>query len=222
MIAALVPAKALSRAKGRLAGVLSEEERRQLSLAMLSDVLRAARAVPQIETVAVVSADQEVLEAAEASGTRAIQEPAHARDLNAALTFATAELMNAGVDTLLVLPMDIPTITPREVSNILEALPSPRGMVVVRSVARGTAALALRPPDAVPFLFGPQSAMAHHREAVRRRVPARILRLPSISIDIDSPQDLLDLISRPAETETHRLLARGGIAERLRPARRPS
>ena len=61
MIAALVPAKALDQAKGRLAAVLSEDERRELALAMLEDVLRALQAVSRLDLIAVVSPDAEVL-----------------------------------------------------------------------------------------------------------------------------------------------------------------
>ena len=43
MIRALVPAKALGEAKGRLASVLSEIERRKLALAMLEDVVRTLK-----------------------------------------------------------------------------------------------------------------------------------------------------------------------------------
>src|SRR3990172_8229880 len=61
MIAALVPAKALDQAKGRLAAALSEDERRLLALAMLEDVLRSLQAIPRIGLTAVVSPDDAVL-----------------------------------------------------------------------------------------------------------------------------------------------------------------
>lgn len=221
MIAALVPAKALSRAKGRLSAALSESERRSLSLAMLADVLAALASVPEVEVRAVVSPDEDVLEAASRQGALAIPEPPGTRDLNAALTYAAGQLMAQGAETLLVVPMDVPSITQREVRDLLEALPKPTGVAVVRSAGRGTSALAVSPPDVIPFSFGPRSAVAHQQQAVRARVSSRMLRLPSIAIDIDSPQDLVDLLSRPDKTATQRLLWDLGIAERLRaPLRR--
>ena len=60
MIAALVPAKALDQAKGRLAAILNENERRGLALAMLEDVLRVLRSAEVIESVSVVSPDESV------------------------------------------------------------------------------------------------------------------------------------------------------------------
>ena len=51
MITAIVPAKALDQAKGRLAAILSEAERRELALAMLEDVVRALQSAPAIDAL---------------------------------------------------------------------------------------------------------------------------------------------------------------------------
>ena len=220
MIAALVPAKALSQAKGRLAAVLSDEERRQLALAMLEDVLTALAGVPAIGRRAVVSPDAEVLAQAQRLGAVPIAEPPQSRGVNRALSYAAAQLSAQGAQALLVVPVDVPAIIPAEVEAILEALPGERGVVLCPSLARGTSALALRPPDAIPFRFGRNSFLAHRREANARGLAARVLRIASLAVDIDSPDDLLDLLSRPADRQTraaatHRLLARIGLAQRL-------
>jgi 2-phospho-L-lactate guanylyltransferase len=96
----------------------------------------------------------------------------------------------------------------------VDALPE-RGVALVPTDDRGTGAIALRPPDAIPFRFGDRSSVAHKREAAAAGLPARVLRLPSLSLDVDDPNDLADLLARPAETATHRLLAEFRIAERL-------
>jgi 2-phospho-L-lactate guanylyltransferase len=101
---------------------------------------------------------------------------------------------------------------------VLDALPDP-GVALVPTRDRGTGAIALRPPDAIPFRFGRQSSVSHKREAVARGLPARALHLASLSRDVDEPDDLTDLLARPAETVTHRLLADLRIAERLGAAR---
>lgn len=217
MIAALVPAKALSQAKGRLAALLSDEERRRLVLAMLEDVVGALAAVPRIGLRAVVSPDADVLAQAQRLGALAIAEPTGVRGINQALTYAVGSLADRSLDALLVVPVDVPTIGPAEVEAIIDALPdaSGRGVVLCPSAARGTSALALRPPAAIPFRFGRHSFMAHRREANARRLPTRVLRIPSLAVDIDGPQDLLDLLARPADTATHRLLADIRLAQRV-------
>jgi len=221
MIAALVPAKALDQAKGRLAALLPrQDERRQLALAMLEDVLRALQAVPCLDLIAVVSPDADVLGRARALGAEPITEPRQSRGINQALSHGLGVISSADIDALLVLLADVPAVTPSEIQSVLDTLPQGRGAVICPSVARGTSALALRPPNAFPFRFGPNSFQAHKREAAARGIPARVLRIDSLAHDIDGPDDLRDLISRPAETATHRLLARLGLADRLQAVNR--
>lgn len=214
MIAALVPAKALDAAKGRLAALLSEDERRQLALAMLEDVVKALQAVPEVDLVAVISPDAEVLKTAEALGAEAIEEPPSVRGLNQALAHGLSIMSGHGPDALLVVLADVPGVKPADIREVLEALPG-RGVVIAPSSARGTSALALRPPDIIPFRFGEQSFQKHKREAAARRIEHAIVRNEALANDIDEPADLGRLLEHPAETATQRLLARLGIADRL-------
>ncbi len=219
MIAALVPAKALDQAKRRLAAALSEDERRLLALAMLADVVHSLQAVPRIDLTAVVSPDDGVLSLASSLAAVPIAEPPSVRGINQALSHARDLLVPRGVDALLVLLADCPAVTPPEIESVLDALPTGgRGAVICPSSARGTSLLALRPPDAFPFRFGPHSFQAHKREGAAAGLPLRVLHIPSLAADIDAPEDLLDLASRPAETATHALLARLGLTERLQAA----
>ena len=214
MIAALVPVKALDKAKGRLAALLSQEERRALALAMLEDVLRALQAVPRIDHLALVSPDADVLARAEELGTEPLSEPPLCRGVNQALAHASAVLAGRGADALLVVAADLPAALPADIEVALDALPE-KGVAVAPTHDRGTGAIALRPPDAIPFRFGRRSSVLHKREAVARGLPARVLHLASLSRDVDEPDDLADLLARPAETVTHRLLAGLRITERL-------
>src|SRR3990172_2558015 len=105
MIVALVPAKALDRAKGRLAPLLTEDERRRLVLAMLEDVVKALQALPEIDSVAVISPDAEVLDAARAPAAEVLEEPPSVRGLNQALAYGLSVMSTrAPHPPLLVLP----------------------------------------------------------------------------------------------------------------------
>jgi 2-phospho-L-lactate guanylyltransferase len=214
MIAALLPAKALDRAKGRLAALLTEDERRQLALAMLEDVVKALQAVPEIDSVAVISPDAEVLDAARTLAAEAIEEPPSVRGLNQALAHGLS-VMSSRPDALLVVLADVPAVKPADVKEVLDALPPDRGVVIAPSSAKGTSALALRPPDVIPFRFGEQSFQNHKREAAARKIQHTIVRNEALANDIDEPADLKRLLEHPAETATHRLLARLGVAGRL-------
>jgi len=215
VIAALVPAKPLDEAKGRLASLLSEDERRRLALAMLEDIVRALQAVPRIDSISIVSPDAEVLSKARELETNAIEEPESVHGINQALSYAAEQIAADGADTLLVVLADVPAVTPTEFDAIIEALPSDGGIVISPSAANGTSALALRPPDAIPYRFGEDSFAAHGRAASDASVSMTVVEFESLSNDIDEPDNLRDLLSRPAETATHRLLAQMRIGERL-------
>ncbi len=214
MITAVVPVKALDQGKGRLAALLSQEERRRLSLAMLEDVLRAVKAVPRIDRVSVVSPDPAVLARVRELGAEALAEPPQCRGVNQALTHASNAAADGGADAVVVVAADLPAVLSTDIELVLDALPD-RGIAVAPTVDRGTGAIALRPPGVIPFRYGRQSSVLHKREAVARRLPARVLHLASLSRDVDEPDDLADLLAHPAETVTHRLLAELGIPARL-------
>ncbi len=212
MIAALVPAKALDQAKGRLAAILGEDERRQLALAMLEDVVRALQAIAAIDSVAVVSPDADVRALASDLGATTIEEPANVRGINQALTYALG-VMSPRPETLVVVLADVPEISSADVEAALGVLPE-RGLVICPSHDKGTGLLAMRPAGVIPFRFGPQSFSLHKREAAAQGLRAEVVRAESLARDIDSPDDLRAMLSRPGDTATHRLLARLDIAAR--------
>jgi 2-phospho-L-lactate guanylyltransferase len=209
---ALVPAKALDQAKRRLAAVLGEDERRQLALAMLEDVVRALQSVAAIDSVAVISPDADVRALASELGAAAIEEPPSVRGINQALTHALGA-MSPLPETLVVVLADVPEVDPADVVRALEQLPE-RGLVICPSHDKGTGLLAMRPAGLIPFRFGPRSFSLHKREAAAQGLRAAVVRAESLARDIDSPDDLRALLSRPGDTATHRLLAQLGIGAR--------
>jgi 2-phospho-L-lactate guanylyltransferase len=213
VIAAIVPAKALDQAKGRLAALLSESERRDLALAMLEDVVRALQAADEIDSVTVISPDDAVLDVARGLDANALPEPATVRGINQALSYAL-DSISPGPDAVVVVLADVPLITPGDVQAAIAALPE-RGLAICPSHDNGTSLLAMRPAGLIPFRFGPKSFSLHKREAAARGVPAEVLRIDSLARDIDTPDDLRAIASETgAGTATGRLLERLQIAER--------
>lgn len=215
MIAALVPAKALDQAKGRLADLLADHERRSLAIVMLEDVLRALQSARSVERSFVISPDHAILTHAEQLGAEAISEPPSLSGINEALKYALRVVSLEEPTALLVLLADVPAVNSDEIESIVSALPHDVGAVISPSRAEGTSALALRPPDAIEFRFGENSFSQHEREATARGVPLTTLRFESMLHDVDEPEDLRYLMSKASETHTHRFLAELRIAERL-------
>lgn len=185
-IAALVPVKRLDAAKSRLRP-LAGEAGAELARAMLEDVLEALAAVPGLTQRAVVTGDAEVARIAEAAGATALIEPEEG--LNPSLDAAARRL---DADALLVILGDVAGARADDLGALLDALQElgGRGVVVARSSDGGTAALLRAPSDAIASAFGPDSAARHCAAARAAGVPLRELKLPSLSVDLDSPEDV--------------------------------
>ena len=103
---AVVPVKRFADSKCRLAGVLAPEARRQLSTAMLRDVLAALTATPGLDRIVLATSEP----SAAAFGCPVIDDGGG--DLNAAIARAAAALEAAGVARMLVIAADIPLAPP--------------------------------------------------------------------------------------------------------------
>lgn len=183
-----IPVRALEGAKSRLGAVLDAEERRDLVVGLLRRVIAAALATPGVVEVLVVSPDPEVLELASAAGARPL--PQRSRGLNPA--FQEARDAAAG-ERLLLLPGDLPTVTPADLARILaagDAAGRPSVVLVPDRHRRGTNALLLDPPDAIDPAFGGDSRAGHAWLA--GSADAAFVELAGIlELDLDTPDDLL-------------------------------
>lgn len=183
-----VPVRAFEGAKSRLGAVLDAEERHDLVEALLRRTIAAALATPGVIEVIVVSPDPEALGVAEAAGARPL--PQRSRGLNPALQEARAA---ATGERLLILPGDLPTITPDDLARVLaagDAAGSPSVVLVPDRHRRGTNALLLDPPDAIDPAFGGDSRAGHAWLAESADI--RFAELAGVlELDLDTPEDLL-------------------------------
>ncbi len=191
-IVAVIPVRALEGSKSRLGLVLDAEERRDLVARLLARTIAAAHGAG-IASVLVVTDDDEAQAIAAAHGATSLvqREPG----LNAALEEARRQVMSDGADALVVLPVDLPLVDEAAVAALTAALGpeadgTPAVVLVPDRHGTGTNALALRPPDVIPFAFGPSSRAAHEVHAAR--AGARYVELESpLATDLDTPEDLL-------------------------------
>jgi 2-phospho-L-lactate guanylyltransferase len=205
---AVVPVKALDDAKQRLAASYAPAIRRALAEAMLTDVLTAIHsAADDLAGLLVVTADPEA--AALAARFGAVVEAGDAtQGQTAAVTSAAWRLAREGCVAMLALPGDIPGITAKEIRAMLAAHRGGRDYVIVPAHdRRGSNAILVSPPDAVPFAFGNDSFLPHLAAAQGAGFDPVILALPGIGLDCDNPEDLAQFALRPTDTHTARLLA---------------
>jgi 2-phospho-L-lactate guanylyltransferase len=195
---ALLPINALAVAKSRLAGALDAEERRALVLWMAERALSAIRDSGAATRIAVVSPDLVALSWARAEGVDGVYQSGG--DLNAGLDLGRAWAREDGADALLVLFADLPLLRAEEVAALVAHVEqSPAASVVALAPdreGRGTNGLVMRPPDALPFLFGRGSLARYGRAAQAAGVETRYADKPGTSFDVDTPQHLRELSER--------------------------
>ena len=186
----IIPVKPLNRAKSRLATVLSPEQRHQLAESMFRHVLDVVRHVPQVIGTLVISRDNRALSIAREYDAKTVQETG-TPELNSALTRATQVVASWGVDSVLVLPADLPLVTSQDIVNIItmgQGMPS----VVLASDQNqdGTNALFMRPPGVIPYSYGSGSYLRHVEAAKEAGIEARTYFSNQLALDIDVSPDL--------------------------------
>ena len=189
-VSVIVPVKDLLGTKSRLAPILDPGARAGLTLYMMGHVLAAVMEAG-VEDVCVVSPDRIVLNEAQRRGaTPLLQE---SRGLNPALEEGRRRALELGASTLLVFPADLPLLDADDVRAVLQASEGQSVVISPDGARSGTNALLTRPPDALPFAFGPDSFEAHLEAARTRSLEARVCERPHLAFDLDTVGELAHL-----------------------------
>jgi 2-phospho-L-lactate guanylyltransferase len=195
VVLAVIPVNSPFSAKRRLDPLLSRDQRSDLVLAMLADVVDACRACRAVDEILVVSPNPAV--APEGAGILVDAGDGHAAAVGAALSAHPAE----GV---LVVMADCPLVRP-EILDVLCDAANPVALCPAQD--GGTNALALRPPGAVEPAFGEKAGA---RLVVERARAAGydpvVVEDELLALDLDRPEDVERLLELGGETRTHRLL----------------
>ena len=190
-LVAIVPVGSLDGAKSRLGAVLDAEERLDLSVRLARRTIAAVVAASRVDEVFVITPDDHVRSLALELGARPILQ--RHSGLNHGITAARAEAIAGGATAVLILPIDLPSITAAAVDAVAATLDGhdrPLVAIVPDRHGRGTNGLLLAPPDAIDVCFGGDSALAHARAA--RAAHATLVELDGpLRLDLDTPEDLL-------------------------------
>jgi len=200
---AIVPVKKIGVSKRRLSQSLSIQERKSLTVAMLEDVLQALKA-SNVTKVLVVSNDPNVHPIAERFGAFFFS-PIR-KGLNSAVEEAFVWCMKNKADSVLVLPADIPLISPKDINAIVLLGSDERRVVLVPSRDWGTNAFFQCPPRLVHACFGPGSFKKHVLEACSKGVRVKFYYSLGAGLDIDSVDDLQVLLKSENSTLSKQVL----------------
>jgi 2-phospho-L-lactate guanylyltransferase len=204
---AVLPVKEIDGAKSRLAHDCSAHFRRELVRAMLQDVLHALTTTTGLAGIVVVSVDRGACALATQCGARVFEEGARGGH-TAAVMAAARRLACEGRAGMLTVPADIPGVTSSELSRLLDMHAEAPALTIVPSHdRRGSNAILVSGPDAVPLAFGDDSFVAHLAAARRAGIEPTIACMPGIALHIDHAVDLARLIQTPAPTRTSAFLS---------------
>lgn len=188
--AAILPVKTFSVAKRRLGEAIGASEREELAAAMVSDVLGALFRIPEIDDVVVVTAEPLAARAAEEAGAVVVHDPDEAGQSAAAARGIDAALVR-GANRVVLVPGDCPALDPHELAALLRRPSRPPHVVIVPDRhGSGTNALVLEPPAVMPPSFGPGSFARHAALARAAGAHPKVAELPSLGLDVDTPDDL--------------------------------
>lgn len=187
---AIVPVKPLTRAKSRLAAVLSPAERVELAEKLLRHLLATVHQVPEITGVLVISRDNKALAVAREAGAHTVQESGMP-ELNNALMRATQVVNAWRGGAVLILPADLPLVAPEDLREIVRMGEEGPCIIIAPDRARdGTNALLVRPAGLIPYAYGPGSFRRHLDLAHGTPARTQIFESERLMLDIDVPADL--------------------------------
>ncbi len=186
---AIVPIKPLRRGKSRLSTILSEEERAQLNHQLFINTINVLRDVKSISDILVVSRDSDVLTEARDMDVRTVTENG-TPELNNALRRASLFSKNFSTEGVLIVPADLPLLTPHDVESFLQARTQPPMIVISPDRRRkGTNMLLIDPADLISFSYGQDSFEKHQELASLRGAQVITFENERIALDLDVPED---------------------------------
>ena len=189
--AAILPIKTFVNAKQRLAPALGTGARQALAQAMFSDVLGSLRKVERVDAVIVVTGDATADAAARGNGVMVIDDPSETGQSDATVV-GIRHALAAGYDRVLLVPGDTPLFDVSEIDSLLARGAADRIDVVIvpDRHGRGTNALLITLPSAFMPSFGPDSLHRHVTLAQEAGLTHSVEDVPSLSHDVDTPDDL--------------------------------
>lgn len=155
----------------------SRRVRRELSLAMLGDVLAAAAAVGDPR---VVTGDAE----AAALAPDVVEDPGGGQG-------AAVEAALRGLEpgAILIVNADVPCVVPDDLRALLAATPA-GGIAFVEALDGTTNAMSLSAPEVFAPLYGPDSAARFAAHARELGLEAVSVAVPNLANDVDTLEDL--------------------------------
>ena len=192
---AIVPVKNFESGKSRLASLLTVEERVKLSELFLDYTLNTLTNTSAISNVVVVSSDKRAERIAKIHNAKFLQEKKN-QGVNAAVALADVYISEYAVDATIVIPQDLPLLLPEDIERICTSAQGHEKCLVICPSLRfdGSNALLRRPPLLITTNYDNDSYNVHIKKAKASNAIIKIIKTKRIMIDIDTVEDVINLI----------------------------
>jgi 2-phospho-L-lactate/phosphoenolpyruvate guanylyltransferase len=212
VIFAILPVKNPQNAKQRLDGYLPPASREALARLMFEQTIATLCRARGIDRVLVATSDTQIAGQARGLGALVIEESAQLSH-SASADAACLRAMELGATAALLVPIDVPLAVPEDFERLAAAAGTSGGRrlaIVPSADGTGTNAFVRTPPNIIPSRFGPGSFRIHLDLADACGVQAEVLRLPGLMFDIDTPEDVAELLARAPESRAAAFLRSSG------------
>jgi 2-phospho-L-lactate guanylyltransferase len=210
--AAILPVKRFDEAKQRLGETLGASTRAALAAAMFADVLAQIRRAAALDTIVVVSGEPGVQRVAREAGATVIDDPAD-KGQSAAARAGLARAAAKGFERALLVPGDCPLADPVEIDLLLRGSTRQDVVIVPDRHNTGTNALLLDPSGPFEPKFGPGSLARHVEQAQHRALEHIVTTVPSLGLDVDTGDDLDQLVLALADVHGRASRTRGVLSQ---------
>ncbi len=184
----IVVAKDFSRAKSRLATVLSPEARAALSRRMLGDVLSVCRSDPQLQTLVATDAG-EVAAFSQAAGAHVLRDVGD-ETLGRVIDRALAHTRGLGATHAIVWMSDLPRLAFDDLATVTHAWSTADVLIGPDRQRQGTNMLAVALDRPFASCFGRADSFAAHQAAAKAQaLSVCVIDRPGIAFDLDTPDD---------------------------------
>ena len=202
---AVLPYKGATNAKRRLSPVLDQNERATLVSIMIRDVIQALRSADSIDKIVLLSKSPLAEKLAFDYGLVLYEEKSN-NLVDALVEVSNWLIVEHKAPSTFIVPGDIPLITPQAVDR---AAANHHDVTIIPDrFSIGTNGLICTPPNAFPYVFDGKSFAPHCDAARKSGLHLNTDRILEFELDIDTPDDLAELINRAPESHTGQFLIR--------------
>ncbi len=187
--------KSFENAKTRLGTYLGTNERTRLSEMLLRRTISTLKKTFNIEEILLVSSDTRTKKIA--CKYRATFLEAEEEGVNSAVNLADKYCVAAGADASIVLPIDLPLMSPEDINIVCESGLHEDNCVILCPSYKldGSNVLLRKPCNIINTSYDANSYPMHVLEGIRNNIKTKILFVRSLMIDIDTIQDIRKLLA---------------------------